>query len=51
MFNRIQVMEILPIEITELYDSGYDVKLLAFAEKELTQFLKAGMGIGEGINE
>jgi DNA modification methylase len=24
---------------------------LAFAEKELTQFLKAGMGIGEGINE
>ena len=44
-------MEILPIEIAELYDTGYDVKLLAFGDKELTQLLNTGMGIGEGITE
>jgi hypothetical protein len=44
-------MDILPIEISELYETGYDVKLLAFGDKELTQLLNAGMGIGEGIVE
>ena len=44
-------MEILPIEISELYDAGYDIKLLAFGDKELTQLLNAGMGIGEGITQ
>jgi DNA modification methylase len=44
-------MEILPIEIAELYDAGFEVKLLAFGDKELTQLLNVGMGIGEGITE
>jgi len=44
-------MDILPIEVSELYETGYDVKLLAFGDKELTQLLNAGMGIWEGITE
>jgi len=44
-------MDILPVEISELYDAGYDVKLLAFGDKELTQLLNAGMGIGDGITQ
>ena len=31
--------EILPIEISELQDSGFDIGLLGFSEKELTQLL------------
>ena len=44
-------MDILPIEVSELYEVGYDVKLLAFGDKELTQLLNTGLGIGEGITE
>jgi len=44
-------MDILPIEISELFESGFDVKLLAFDDKELTQLLNAGMDIGEGITQ
>ena len=44
-------MDILPIEIAELFDSGFNVKLLAFGDKELTQLLNAGMGIDDGITQ
>jgi DNA modification methylase len=44
-------MDILPVEIAELFDSDFDVKLLAFDDKELTQLLNAGMGIDEGVTE
>ena len=33
--------EILPIELSELMDTGFDMSLLAFDEKELTQLLNA----------
>jgi hypothetical protein len=44
-------MDILPTEISELFDTGFDMKLLAFDEKELTQLLNAGMSIAEGITQ
>jgi ParB-like chromosome segregation protein Spo0J len=44
-------MDILPIEIAELFDADFDLKLLAFDEKELTQLLNVGLGIDEGITQ
>ena|GEM_PF-6699688 len=44
-------MEILPVEIAELFDVGFDVKLLAFDDEELTQLLNAGMGIDDGLTQ
>ncbi|MDR1493066.1 MAG: ParB N-terminal domain-containing protein [Planctomycetaceae bacterium] len=40
-------MEILPIEICELQESGFDLDLLAFGDKELTQLLNVNMSHGE----
>jgi DNA modification methylase len=34
-------LEILPIELSELMDTGFDMNVLAFDEKELTQLLNA----------
>jgi len=39
--------EILPIELAELQDAGFDLDLLAFNEKELTQLLNANVKQGE----
>ncbi|MCL2348879.1 MAG: ParB N-terminal domain-containing protein [Planctomycetaceae bacterium] len=39
--------EILPIELAELQDSGFDLDLLAFNEKELTQLLNVNVKQGE----
>jgi DNA modification methylase len=39
-------LEILPIEISELQNSGYDLGLLSFSEKELTQLLKTDLTQG-----
>jgi len=44
-------MEILPVEIAELFDAGFDVKLLAFDDEELTQLLNVGMGIDDGLTQ
>jgi hypothetical protein len=42
-------MEILPLEIADLQDSGFDLQLLAFGDRELTQLLNLGVGVGEGL--
>jgi DNA modification methylase len=39
--------EILPIELSELQDMGFDLDLLAFDEKELTQLLDVNVQQGE----
>ena len=39
--------EILPIELAELQDMGFDLDLLAFNEKELTQLLDVNVKQGE----
>ena len=39
--------EILPIELAELQDMGFDLDLLAFSEKELTQLLDVNVQQGE----
>lgn len=38
--------EILPIELTELQDAGFNLELLAFDEKELVKLLEAGLSQG-----
>ena len=39
-------MEILPIEISELHADGFDLELLSFSEKELTQLLNVDVRQG-----
>ncbi|MGL6196089.1 MAG: ParB N-terminal domain-containing protein, partial [Thermoguttaceae bacterium] len=39
--------DILPIEITELQDIGFDLDLLSFSEKELTQLLNVNVKQGQ----
>jgi len=39
--------EILPIELAELQDAGFDLDLLAFHDKELTQLLNANVKQGQ----
>jgi ParB-like chromosome segregation protein Spo0J len=39
--------EILPVELSELQDAGFDLDLLAFDEKELTQLLDVNVRQGE----
>jgi ParB-like chromosome segregation protein Spo0J len=36
-------MEILPIEISELQESGFDMGILSFSDKELTQLLNVNI--------
>jgi ParB-like chromosome segregation protein Spo0J len=36
-------MEILPIEISELQESGFDMGILSFSDKELTQLLNVSV--------
>ncbi len=44
-------LEILPIELAELREGGFDMDLLAFDEEELANLLNAGMGITEGLTD
>jgi hypothetical protein len=39
-------MEILPIEISELQESGFDMGILSFSDKELTQLLNVNIEQG-----
>jgi len=41
--------EILPIELNELRESGFDLDVLAFDEEELGQLLTQGAGVKEGL--
>ncbi len=40
---------ILPIEISELKESGFDMSVLGFGDKELTQLLNISAGISQGL--
>ena len=44
-------LEILPIELVELRQGGFDMDVLAFDEEELAKLLNAGMGITEGLTD
>ena len=44
-------LEILPIELAELREGGFDMDLLAFDDEELARLLNAGMGITEGLTD
>ena len=44
-------MQILPIEISELQVAGFDMGILAFSEKELTQLLNISTGISQGLTD
>jgi len=43
--------EILPIELTELREGGFDMDLLAFDEEELARLLTEGAGVQEGLTD
>ena len=43
--------EILPIELNELREGGFDLDSLAFDEEELGKLLTAGAGIKEGLTD
>jgi len=44
-------LEILPIELNELREGGFDMGVLAFDEKELGQLLNSAEGITEGLTD
>jgi len=44
-------MEILPIEISELKATGFDMGVLAFSDKELTQLLNISTAISQGLTD
>ncbi len=44
-------LEILPIELAELKDTEFDMSVLGFAEKELTQLLNISTGISQGLTD
>ncbi len=44
-------MEILPIELSELKETEFDMSLLGFGEKELTQLLNISTGISQGLTD
>jgi len=43
--------DILPIELSELQAAGFDMDVLAFGEKELTQLLSASVGVSQGLTD
>ncbi len=43
--------EILPIELVELREGGFDMDLLAFDEEELARLLTEGAGVQEGLTD
>jgi len=44
-------LEILPIELAELREGGFDMDLLSFDEEELASLLNKGMGVTEGLTD
>ncbi len=44
-------MEILPIELAELKEIGFDMGVLAFGDKELTQLLNLSVNIQQGLTD
>ncbi|MCL2623815.1 MAG: ParB N-terminal domain-containing protein, partial [Planctomycetaceae bacterium] len=44
-------LEILPIELSELKTTGFDMGMLAFSDKELTQLLNLSVGISQGLSD
>ena len=44
-------LEILPIELSELRDGGFDMDALAFDEEELAKLLNSADGIAEGLTD
>ena len=44
-------LEILPIELSELKATGFDMGTLAFSDKELTQLLNLSIGISQGLTD
>jgi len=44
-------LDILPIELAELREGGFDMDLLAFDEEDLASLLNKGMGITEGLTD
>jgi len=44
-------LEILPIELAELREGGFDMDLLAFDEEDLASLLNKGMGVTEGLTD
>jgi len=43
--------EILPIELAELREGGFDMDVLAFDEDELARLLSEGQGVAEGLTD
>jgi len=43
--------DILPIELSELRATGFDMDILAFGEKELAQLLSDSVGISQGMTD
>jgi hypothetical protein len=44
-------LEILPIELNELREGGFDMDLLAFDEEELGKLLTSAEGVNEGLTD
>ena len=44
-------MEILSIEISELKAAGFDMEVLAFSDKELTQLLNLSTAVSQGLTD
>ncbi|MDR0327895.1 MAG: ParB N-terminal domain-containing protein [Planctomycetaceae bacterium] len=44
-------MQILPIEISELKATGFDMEILAFSDKELTQLLNLSTAVSQGLTD
>jgi len=44
-------LEILPIELAELREGGFEMDLLAFDEEDLASLLNKGMGVTEGLTD
>ena len=44
-------MSILPIELNELREGGFDMDILAFDEEELGELLNAAQGVQEGLTD
>jgi DNA modification methylase len=44
-------LEILPIELNELREGGFDMDVLAFDEEELGKLLSSAQGVAEGLTD
>jgi DNA modification methylase len=44
-------LDILPIELNELRESGFDLEVLAFDDEELAKLLSSAQGVTEGLTD